>query len=171
MSRELEAGTRKWEQQVLSMMHTVGGILDHWNPELQKIDRNLRLMQASEKAVCAGVKPGYYHLVRLRDSAEGTFMWVQPLQGPQGQFIEPNSVMLDALRMCDLQNERAVAERRHRAEAEAASIERAAAAMAQARVEEGVERHKAATRTQIRMNPGEGWAQNSAGTKRPTRSK
>ncbi len=134
---------------MLSMMHATGGVLDHWNTELRKIDRNLRLMQATPNADAPGVLPGFYHLVRLRDNIEGTFMWVQPLRGPGGEFIEPTSAMLDALRESDLQNARAVYDRHRADERRAREAENAQIREDEDRIDEGVERLHAATRTQI----------------------
>lgn len=154
---------------MLSMMHQTGGILDHWNPELEKIDRNMRLMQASPGAVCAGVKAGYYHLIRLRDPAEGTFMWVQPLMGPSGEFVEPNSTMLNALREADLQNARVVADRRRADERRAREQEHDAEAALDARLEEGMARYKAATRTQILTSLDVPYSQNNSSTAKRAR--
>lgn len=166
---EHEVGTRQWEALVLSMMHQEGGVLDYWNPELKKIDRNLRLMQATPLAAAPGVLPGFYHLVRLRDPAEGTFMWVQPIFGPDGGFIEPNSAMLDALRASDLQSTAAVGARHLIAENERRSAERAKAKDEEDRLEEGVERFKAATRTQILTSSDVPYSQNNSAAARRAR--
>lgn len=140
VSKEHETLVRVWEQQVLSMMHQTGGILDYWNTELQKIDKNLRLMQATPAAVAPGVKAGYYHLVRLRDPAEGTFMWVQPLHDAAGNFAEPTSHMLDALRWADLQSDQIVRARQEKDRRDAAEREREEQREFEERVDEGAER-------------------------------
>lgn len=169
VSPEHRALVRQWEQAVLSMMHQTGGILDYWNVELQKIDRNLRLMQATEAAAAPGVRAGYYHLVRLRDPVEGTFMMVTPLTGPNDEFVEPTSQMLDVLRMADLQSDRIIHERIEATRREERAQEREREREREERIEEGVERYKAATRTQILTSPDVPYAQNAAGAKRPTR--
>lgn len=161
--------TRAWEQNVLGQMHATGGVMDHWNPELQKIDRNLFLMQASEHADVAGVIPGFYHLIRLRDSAENTFMMVQPLRGPNDEFVEPSSAMLDALRACDLQNDRVLADIRKQNARTTASAERAKANDDEDRLAEGMERFKAVTRTQVLMSPDVPWSQNNSANARRAR--
>ncbi len=171
VARPLIDRTRAWEENVLSQMQDTGGIMDHWNPELKKIDRNLRLMHASEHADVAGVIPGFYHLIRLRDPAENTFMMVQPLRGPDDEFIEPSSAMLQGLRACDLQNDRVLADIRKQNARATASAERAKANEHEERQAEGIERFKAVSRTQVLMSPDVPWAQNHAGTKRPTRGK
>lgn len=163
VSRELQANTREWEQTLLSMMHQEGGVLDHWNRELQQIDPNLRLMQAMEGAAVPGVIAGFYHLVRLRDPAKPDMLMVVPLRGPSDEFVEPTDYMLEALRMSDLQNTAAVeAREKHDLQAEASRL-RAEAREADARRDEGLERFLAATRTQVLMSPDVPWHQNAAG--------
>lgn len=162
-------GTRQWEQNVLSQMHTVGGVLDHWNVELGKIDRNLRLMQASENADAPGVIAGFYHLVRLRDSAENTFMMVQPLRGLNDEFIEPTNAMLEGLRQADLQNDAVLCDRRQAKARIDAAGERLREQAHTDRLAHAIELFKAKTRTQTLMSPDVPYAQNAAGMKRPTR--
>ncbi len=154
---------------MLSQMQDTGGIMDHWNPELEKIDRNLRLMHASEHADVAGVIPGFYHLIRLRDPAENTFMMVQPLRGPDDEFVEPSSAMLDGLRACDLQNDRVLADIRKQNARATASKERAQAAEDVSRLEEGMERYKAVSRTHVLMSPDVPWTQTNSPTARRAR--
>ena len=162
--------TREWEQQVLAAMHQEGGILDHWNTVLKDIDPNLRLMQAGERVNVAGVLAGFYHLVRLRDPAKQEMLYVCPLRDPvTGGFVEPTDQMLDALRLCDLQNEQA-----QRAREEATLREQAAALRAQqreeaCRIEEGVERFLAASRTQVLMSRDVAWSQNNSAAARRDR--
>lgn len=170
VAREHELAVRQWEQQVLSMMHETGGILDYWNTELKKIDPMLRLMQATPLASAPGVKAGYYHLVRLRDSSEGTFMWVQPLHDMRGNFVEPTSQMLDALRWADLQSDRVISARQENDRREAASRERQSQREHDERVDEGVERFKAATRAHVSMTDTPWSAKNTGTAKRGRKS-
>lgn len=160
VSRQHREGTRTWETQVLSSMHTVGGILDHWNRELKQIDRNLRLMQAHERAECAGVIPGYYHLVRLREPSRDEMLLVVPLRGPNNEFVELTGDMLEALRLCDLQNDQALEAQRVAIARQEASAARAAENEEEERLDEGVERFKAASRTQILTSSDVPWSQN-----------
>lgn len=171
VSREHDATTREWEQRVLSLMKTTGGVIDYWNPVLKAIDRNLRLMQASfmSPSDIPGVRAGFYHLVRLRDPALATFMWVNPIQGPHGEFIEPNSAMLDVLRASDLQNPAAVRDRLARDRRDEASKARAQQREDEDRLDEGVARWQAATRTQILTSRDVPWSQNNSATARRDR--
>ncbi len=148
---EAAAAVRDWESQVLSMMWQEGGILDHWNRELKLIDPFLRLMQAMPMAYTPGVRPGYYHLVRLRDEAVSSMLWVQPLTGPAGEFVEPTSQMLDILRSHDLQSV-AAARARHEADQRAEESKlRAEQRDKEDRIDEMTERFKAATRAHVSM--------------------
>lgn len=171
VSREHWDGMLAWEAQVLACMHREGGILDHWNRELEPIDPLLRLMQANVSARATGVVPGFYHLVRLRDPARASFMMVAPLMGPRGEFAEPSDAMLRGLRAADLQNQRAVADRARRdaeAERDRAGDERRDDDDRRAEISQRLD---AIMRTQVSMNRDTPWAQNAAGTKRPTRGK
>lgn len=152
VSEEHASIVRQWEQSVLSMMHQTGGILDYWNEELKKIDRNLRLMQAMPLASAPGVKAGYYHLVRFRDPVEGTFMMVQPLHDAEGNFVEPTSGMLDMLKWADLQSDQIVRARQENDRRAAESAERAQRNADEARLDQGVELYKSLTNTQISVS-------------------
>lgn len=159
-----------WEAQVMRAMEWDGGILGHWNVELAKIDPLLRLAQAKLLARVAGVLPGFYHLVRLRDPGTQGFMMLNPLMGPDGQFVEPSDAMLRGLRAADLQNRRAVDDRvrRDAAAKELARIDEVRDDMD--RRDEIRDRLNAITRAQITMSDGP-WSQNAAGSRRPTRGK
>lgn len=104
----LRAGTDEYRKELRDAMSFQNTVCAAWNPELQKIDPYLRLAKAHDNAHCMGVRPGYYHLVRLNPDAPP---WVQPLSTTDGRFIEPTSQMLDDLRASDMQNARAMADR------------------------------------------------------------
>lgn len=159
VERELQEKTLEHKAELKSMFRFDGGILDVWNAELKKVDPYLRLAQAREKAHAPGVKPGYYHLWRDNPGAPP---WVEPLTGPQGDFVEPNSAMLNVLRASDLQNARVVADmRRRELEAERAA-EKAKQAQHEERVEDAVGRIQSLTQTRVSMND-QPWSQNVAG--------
>lgn len=170
VSREHWEQMLAWEAQVQAAMHWEGGILDQWNPELRKLDPFLCLAQAGPGARVAGVLPGLYHLVRRRDPATATFMMVTPLH-VDGKFVEPSDAMLRGLRAADLQNPRAVQDRMRRdieASRSAANEERRDDEDRRDQLRDGL---NAITRTQVNMSPDIPWAQNFAGSKRPTRGK
>lgn len=169
VSRQQREGTRAWEAQVLAAMHQVGGVLDHWNRELKQIDPNLRLMQAGERVSVAGVIAGYYHLVRLREPGRDEMLMVVPLRGPNGEFVELTGDMLEALRLCDLQNDQALEAQRTAIASQERSAARADANEEEERRAEGIERWKAASRTQVLMTPEIPWTQNNSPASRRSR--
>lgn len=167
VSRQHREGTRAWEAQVLGSMHMVGGILDYWTAELKKIDPNLRLMQAREHANCAGVIAGFYHFVRLREPGRDEKLMVIPLRHPAtNEFVEPTSDMLEALKMCDLQNDQIREAQRVEAMRLIRSQERAAENEKEERRDEGRERFLAASRTQVLMSSDVPWSQNQSAASR-----
>jgi hypothetical protein len=171
VSREHWEGMLAWEAQVERCMEWTGGILDHWTPELQNIDPLLCLAQAKVSARVEGVIPGLYHLIRRRDPSQPSFMMVAPLMGPDGQFVEPTDAMLRALRAADLQNPRAVADRLERdrlAERDRQTNDRNDDADRRAEVSQRLD---AIIRTQVNMSDDIPWAQNHAGSRRPTKGK
>lgn len=168
VSREHAERTVEHRAVSLSMLYT-DDVCRAWDRDLRLIDSRLHLMRAKDNAHALNVRPGFYHLVRLNEGAPIT---VEPLAHPiTGGFVEPGSQLLDALRACDLQNHAVVRDRLRHDELAAKRKEREDANASEDRVSEGVERWKAGTRTQVLMSPDIGWAQNFAGTKRPTRGK
>lgn len=167
VSREHREGTIQHRAASLSMLYS-DEVCRTWDRELRAIDDRLHLMRAKDNAHALNVRPGFYHLVRLNDGAP---IMVHPLTGPAGEFVEPASQLLDALRACDLQNHQVVRARMAHDELAAKRRERAKANEGEDRVAEGVERWKAVSRTQVLMSPDVGWAQNAAGQKRPTRGR
>lgn len=170
VEREHAATTATWEADVLAAMRRDGPVIDYWNTELRKIDDELRLMQAGERATVAGVVAGFYHLVRLPSRLRQEMLMVVPLRDPtNGGFVEPSSQMLDALRMCDLQNAQVQRARDEQLLKDKAAELRAIVREDQAREDEGVERIKAASRTQVLMSPDVPWSQNNSAAARRDR--
>lgn len=156
VSRELRAGTDQYRADLLAQLSFQNVVSAAWNPELQKIDPYLRLAKAHETADMAGLRPGFYHLVRLNPGAPP---WVQPLTGPDGSFAEPTLRMLEELRASDLQSARANRERdRRRREAELAEESRKQREK-EARIDELAERWRAARETQVSMDRSVPWTQ------------
>lgn len=73
--------------------------LNYWDQELRKIDEHLTLVRAQPDATTPGLKPGYYHVVRNNPGAPATII---PVQGPNGEFREPDSGMLEELKFADM---------------------------------------------------------------------
>lgn len=137
--------------------------LDYWDKELQKIDPALTLIQAHENAQVPGLTPGYYHIIR---DVEGAPPAILPLVGDDGEFVEPTSRILDLLRAGDLQNPRAIADRRRKDEQAARAREKQRQADHEERVEEMMDHWAAATQTRVSMSDAAPWSQNVAGRKK-----
>lgn len=133
--------------------------MEHFNRALREIDPYLQLVRA-KLVIEAGtpLKPGYWHLVRHNPGAPPS---ITTIEGPDGEYVEPNSSIFEMLRKQDLQNPRAVRERRRFDEAARVAAEREEARERERVNAEVMERYLAGTRTQVSMVPG--WSQNAAG--------
>jgi hypothetical protein len=130
--------------------------------ELQGYDPLLRIGKAKERAHLPGVRPGFWHVVRLTEAGP---YYCQPLEGVDGEYAEPSLAMFDALRRADLQNPQVVAARQRADEQAALERERAEARVDEERQAEIVERWKAVSETSVSMSTATPWSQNAAGRK------
>lgn len=161
VSRELVEDRIEYSTKLRDLLYLEGGILDDWNRELRKIDPYLRLGQAVEKVpVGFPLKPGYFHIIRLNPDAPPT---TNTLEGPNGEFVQPSLGMLERLKASDLQNAAVMRARKAAEQAQEAAKEKEKQGDRELRVEEGVERYKAATRTQVLTSEDVPWSQNVAG--------
>lgn len=97
---------------MLEELERVSGLLEHYNRELRQIDEHLSLVLAKPNTTVDGLRPGYYHIVRMRP---GHFAYIKPLEGPNGEYREPDSSLFDLVAEDDLWNDRAQREQRRRA--------------------------------------------------------
>jgi hypothetical protein len=81
--------------------------LAYWNERLKRIDPALQLVRASSNATMPGLRPGYYHVVRDNGASPPTII---VHEGEDGEWLEPNSFMLERLEKGDVWNTRAVRE-------------------------------------------------------------
>jgi hypothetical protein len=171
-----EIQKRKWVEQRREHAARIETLLDfddpvcrEWEPELKRLDPYLRLGRARPMAYEPGftVRPGFYHWVRDNPTAA---MTVSVIDGPDGEFVEPDSGLLAALKRNDLQNpevyravigQRAVREAEEEREREL-ELERANS--------EVLELYLAKTRAQVSMNTGSPWTQNAAGKRSAKRA-
>jgi hypothetical protein len=122
--------------------------LDYWTAELRKIDPYLSLIKAKEDADVPGLRPGFYHVMRLNQTAAPSLI---VHEGPNGEFREPDSGLFDLLRRNDLWNNEAARDRKRLfREADEAARKRRETER-QARREELAERVRAVTETSISM--------------------
>jgi hypothetical protein len=165
VDRQLKDSTARFNADVESKLRFNTPVCAEWNHELQRLDPRLRLAKAVTDADAEGpgLRPGFYHLVwRSGDDP----ITLSPLTGPNGEYAEPTSQMLETLRANDLQSAR-VALDRARAEQRAEREQDASRQRdEEARHEELDERWAAVTRTQVSLNDSVPWAQNVAGFRR-----
>lgn len=159
VSRELQQETLKHRAELMAAARR-DATCDYWDRELQKIDSKLTLVQAHEDAQVPGLKPGYWHVIR--DCTPGPPS-ILPIVGDAGEFVEPTSRLLELLRAGDLQNPRAMADRRRRDEANARRAERRKQAEHEERVEEMMDRWRAVNKTTVLVSDDVKWTQSANG--------
>src|SRR5688572_18024936 len=87
-----------------AMLESGSAVTEEWNRVLYQIDPDLRLVRAKENADHPGLTPGLYDVLRRNPLGAPTLCSVS---GPNGEFNDPDSSLLDALRRMDLWNGRA----------------------------------------------------------------
>lgn len=83
-------------------MYAISAKLDHYNKELKQIDQYLSVILAKPKTTVMGLKPNYYHLVRMRP---GTLAYIKPIQGPNGEWRDLDSSIFDTVAENDMWND------------------------------------------------------------------
>lgn len=107
------------QRQMVEEMDDVSGSLAYWTRELQSIfnDPHVKIVLAKPNTTVIGLKPSYYHIVRMRP---GTAAWIQPVETPDGEWKDLDSSVIDIALKSDLWNDRTQHElRRQRERAEA----------------------------------------------------
>lgn len=173
VARELarESQRREAEAEKALMREQRWGWVREFNAQLDRVVPGMRLALCPDPApldaVAQGAKPGYWHVTW--PGYHGGPLNIMPLEDAIGARLEPGSWVFDKLARMDLWNERAVRERnRIRREAEVAKARRKELERAE-RDQDILERYLAVSRTSVSMNRDTPWAQNHAGTRRPTR--
>jgi len=161
VSREHLDSTAKHEA-ALSLMTHVKGQLEDWTAELKRIDPYLELIRAAPNATAAGLRPGFYHVMRHNPGAPPSLLVIEY---PDGSYREPDSGILDMLRHADMWDDRVIRDREKRNR----EIEKSLAACEERedreRQEEMMERLDALTKVRVSMNRDSPWSQNVAGQK------
>lgn len=160
VQRELAQERSEYEA-LIAILTECDDVPDLLNRRVSEIDPNLAVVKA-KPTVPWGVplKPGYFHLVRRNETAPVS---VTVIEGPDGEYIEPGSKMLDLIRSRDLWNPQV------RADLAAAEEERKRAAQRELERdreeinEEVLERFKAGTQASVSMNQDTPWSQNASG--------
>jgi hypothetical protein len=159
VSRELQDSTAQYRGEVHQMARHAG-IVQAFNKELRAIDPHLQMVWFDEDVVLEGVVPGRYHLLR---DAPGVPPTLEPICGPNGEFMEPNSGLFNWLRESDMWNAEARRDRERRQEEARRSAERVREREREEIREELLDRYNAHFRTSVSMDRSSPWSQNSRG--------
>jgi hypothetical protein len=111
LPRRVESEVMREQAQMVQELYEITEKLDHFNRELYKIDHYLKVMLAKPQTTVEGLKPGYYHLIRMRP---GHLAYIKPVEGPNGEWRDLDSSIFDLVAMDDLWNDRTQRELRQR---------------------------------------------------------
>lgn len=125
--------------------------LAYWNQKLKRIDPALQLVRAASNATLPGLKPGYYHVVRDNGHHPPTIL---VHEGENGEWLEPNSYLLEQLEKGDMWNSRSAKENEKRAKAARLEAESERARERAERQEELKDRIKHSLSPGVRMPKG-----------------
>lgn len=125
--------------------------LKYFDRELQAMDPRLSLVKASESATEPGLKPGYWHIKRDNEQTMATYY---PLQGHDGEFVEPGSEHLEMMRRNDLTKPENFKRLVEQGEAHLRRIEEQRKERAEERQTEFAERFESVQRAHVSMKDG-----------------
>lgn len=93
------------QRQMIEEMDDVQGSLAYWTKELQHIfdDPHVKVVLAKPNTTVMGLKPNYYHIVRMRP---GTAAWILPIETPDGGWKDLDSSAIEIALESDLWNDR-----------------------------------------------------------------
>jgi hypothetical protein len=129
--------------------------LEAWNQELKQIDERLELVRAHDTAKAPGLKPGYYHVLRHNPGGPPSLIAVE---GPKGEFREPDSSLFERLKSWDCWDDRVLRDREERQRKLEVARERQQRREHEDRLDEAMLRLKAYSSPGVSMtNQGKGW--------------
>lgn len=125
------------------------------NHELRKIDPYCEVFKAPPNAKYPGVKPGHWHVLRRPPVGQPTFI---VHEGPNGEFLDLDSSLFKRLRLGDMWSAERQRDREKAIRAAEKAQEREEERERQERVEEIMDRAKAAWNPGVSFaNQGKGW--------------
>ena len=147
---------------VESMVHRFQGVMNHLNPLLKEVDPHLELIFVPPNAdrSVPGIVPGRYMVLRHNPGAPPSLMVVE---GPNGEFIEPGSRLIDEMRSKDMWSPEAERDRKQRKARREYEQQKAKERETEARRAEIAERWAAVSRTFVSMDRSTPWTQNAHG--------
>lgn len=104
--------------QMAQEMDDLTGAMEHYSRELQRVfnDPYIKIILAKPHTTVQGLKPNYYHIVRMQP---GVMAYVKPVENPDGTWRDLDSSVFDLAAEDDLWNDRTQKEilrRRRKAE-------------------------------------------------------
>jgi hypothetical protein len=147
---------------VESMVHRFQGVMNHLNPLLKEVDPHLELIFVPPNADTSvpGIVPGRYMVMRHNPGAPPSLMVVE---GPDGEFIEPGTRLVDEMRAKDMWSPEAERDRKQRRARREYEKQKEQERETEARRQEIQERWASATRAFVSMDRSTPWSQNAAG--------
>lgn len=128
----------------------------YYNRELQKIDRYTEVFKALPNANYPGVKPGYWHILRRPPVGQPTFIVHET---PDGGYRDLDAGIFQALRDGDMWNAERQRDRDKMIRAAQRAEERQSEREREARIDEVLDRAKAAWNPGVSFaNAGMGWS-------------
>lgn len=151
VARGPESEVMREQSQIEKELYEISDKLEYYNRELYRIDPHLRVIMAKPNASSDGLKPGYYHLVRIRPG-HGTYL--ETWEGPNGEWRDLDSGIFDLVAEHDLWNDRTQREVRQKQKRAREARDRQRAREAQDRADEFDSRLWHATHTSISVPRG-----------------
>jgi hypothetical protein len=147
---------------VESMVQRFRGVMNHLNPLLKEVDPHLELIFVPPNAdpTVPGIVPGRYMVMRHNPGAPPSLMVVE---GPNGEFVEPGTRLVDEMREMDMWSPEAERDRKQRKARREYEAQKAKEREAEDRRNEIAERWAAVSRTFVSMDRSSPWSQNHAG--------
>ena len=152
-ARQYQDLRQQYGAELGAMLESGSAVTEEWNRVLYQIDPDLRLVKATEHAHFPGLTAGLYHVLRRNPLGAPTLLAVS---GPNGEFKEPDSSLLDALRKQDLWNDRVSRDRSRALEELDRQKARRMQFEKEERQDEIAERWKAASNPGVSFT-GKGW--------------
>lgn len=143
VTREMEEARREFAASLVSHIRTK---MNSYNKELRKLDPHVQVVWAEPRAQHPLLRPGYWHIIRDNGAIPPT---VKVIEGPNGEFREPDSGIFRELQEGDLWNERVLKDRRKRQVQAEKARQRMEERERQERVDDMTERLRSLKGTQI----------------------
>lgn len=109
LPKRVEDEIAREQDQMRMQVEFMSTRLNHFNRLLKQIDDNLEVVLAKPTTTVEGLKPGYFHLVRM---IPGHPAYIKPVEYDDGSWRDLDSSILDLAIEDDLWNDRVRSERK-----------------------------------------------------------